>query len=162
MKKCPNASRLTALREGWLDPHDVKSLLAHIDGCRECHHTMAELDAVVGLLAHEAGPVEQPPGGWEALHRSVLARRDQLPPPEPRFSRWMRRAVAAAAMLLLLLTAVLVRDHAMRPPEVTVSEVAESADWLDSLIEEHALASDRIPFSDGTYMILLTQREDYR
>jgi anti-sigma factor RsiW len=147
-------SRLTALMEGWLEPGDAAALREHVEGCPECLRTLTRLESAVDLLSREAGPVEPPRRGYEALLEAALHERDGLPRPDPvRTHRW-RRFVAAAAVVLLAVSAALLADFGGGPAE-EVNVEAVDPDLLDELIQEHALATGQLPFSDGAYMSLM-------
>jgi anti-sigma factor RsiW len=147
-------SRLTALMEGWLDPADAAALREHVEGCPECLRTLTRLEAAVDLLAREAGPVEPPRRGYEALLEASLQERDRLPAPDSVRMHRLRRFVAAAAVVLLAVSAALLADLGGRPAEETAVEAVDP-DLLDELIQEHALATGQLPFSDGSYMSLM-------
>jgi hypothetical protein len=126
---------------------------------------MAELDAVVELLGRESGPSEEPPGGYAALLRSTLAMWERMPVPVRRFNGWFRRVAAVAAVVMLVAAALLVSDQAQRGvvgSDMVAESSTESGDLLDQLIEEHALATDQVPFSDGAYLAVMAQRDRRR
>ncbi len=153
MKTCPNSARLTALREGWLQPEEVDALREHIRGCPACRRTEADLEEVAAVMARAAGPVEPPPGGYEALLRSTLALRDLVPAATRRVRWWFHRAAAVAAVLALVASAVLLSlgGAGNGTPGVDLSE----NDLIDFLMQEHAQAAEQIPFSEGDYAAIL-------
>ncbi len=150
----PERERLTALREGWLEEDEARQLRAHISGCTACRSVMAELETVVEIIRDQAGNVVPPPGGYDALLEATLAMCDRvtpLPAPPRRFR--FGPAIAAAAVLIITLTAIFLLDHgAPAPSSVTAS--AEEVDLPDFLLEEHALASDTVPFSTGVTLVV--------
>lgn len=155
MKECPKSGALTALMEGWLDPEEARQLRAHAAACTRCRRTLSDLEAAVSLLAREAGPVDPPPRGYEALLESAIAVRDTLPLPGHGRSLWFRRAAAVAAVAVLAISAALLVEF-RTPTSPPPAETAEG-DILEELIQEHALATSRNPFSDGAFMWLVAQ-----
>jgi len=155
MKTCPNSARLTALREGWLQPEEADALREHIRGCPACQQTEADLDEVAGVLARAAGPAEAPPGGYEALLRSTLALRDLIPAAGRKVSWWLQRAAAVAAVVALVASAVLLSDmgNGGGAPAVELSE----NELIEFLMQEHAQAAEQIPFGEGDYAAILAQ-----
>jgi anti-sigma factor RsiW len=153
MKRCPKSTNLTALMEGWLDPGEAEALRAHVETCASCRGTLEELETSVSLLAREAGLVEPPARGYEALLDSALAVRDLAPMPPRTGSVWFRRVAAVAAVVLLAISAALLVEVG-KPNGVTSADTTE-VDVLEELIQEHALATGQIPFSDGSYMELM-------
>jgi len=155
MTDCPKASQITALMEGWLEANEARELRAHMATCTLCQRTLAELEAAVALLAREAGPVDPPAGGYEALLESAIAARDDVLLPDPRRALWVRRVAAVAAVAILAVSAVLLVELST-PSPIPPAEMAEP-DILEELIQEHALATSHMPFSDGSYMALTVQ-----
>lgn len=155
MKRCPKSTKLTALMEGWLDPAEADALRAHVETCASCRRTLEELETSVSLLVRKAGVVEPPARGYEALLDSALAVRDLAPMPSRTSSVWFRRIAALAAVVLLAISAALLVEVG-KPNGVTSTEMA-GVDILEELIQEHALATSQIPFSDGSYMELMAQ-----
>ena len=160
MKTCPNSARLTALREGWLQPEEVDALREHVRGCPACQQTEADLDEVAGVLARAAGPVEAPPGGYEALLRSTMALRDLLPAATRKVGWWLHRAAAVAAVLALVASAVLLSDLGAGTTGTGV-DVTDS-ELIDFLMQEHAQAAEQMPFSEGSYAAILAQGSSRR
>ncbi|MFO7768656.1 MAG: zf-HC2 domain-containing protein [bacterium] len=160
MKTCPNSARLTALREGWLQPEEVDALREHIRGCPACRRTAADLEEVAEVLAVVAGPVEAPPGGYQALLRSTLALQDLLPETPRRVGWWLRRAAAAAAVLALVASAAVLSDMESGTREAAV-ETTDS-ELIDFLMHEHAQAAEQMPFSEGSYAAILAQGSSRR
>jgi anti-sigma factor ChrR (cupin superfamily) len=70
MNDCPMSSKLTALREGWLEPEEAEDLRRHTAACARCRETAKRLEEAVRLLRHDADPVAPPRKGWEALSPS--------------------------------------------------------------------------------------------
>jgi len=156
MRICPDSARLTALREGWLEEGEIQSLREHIEECEACRRMLADLYAVVDILSHETDPVEPPPGGYEELLRATLLMRDRIiPVPAQRAPHWLWRAAAAAALILAALTTFSLID----PRFPSTPTMAEEEDIPDFLIEEHALATEALPFNEGASVILIAQRE---
>lgn len=158
MKICPESARLTALREGWLGEEDAKRLRNHLAVCPDCRAVQADLESILDSICCDLGEVEPPPGGYEALLEATLKMRDRIVPfPVPAKNRWRRAGVVAAAVLVVGVTAITLL--APRTPSTPVTaEAVEEGDFPDFLIEEHARASDLVPFSDGTTLIVLANR----
>ncbi len=159
MRICPDSARLTALQEGWLEEGEAQKMREHIEGCEPCRRMLADLDAVADILSPEADPVEPPPGGYEELFRATLLMRDRIVPiPVQRAPRWLWRSAAAAALILATLTTFSIIDS-RSPSTPTVAEMAEEEFIPDFLIEEHALATEALPFNDGASVVVMVQRE---
>ncbi len=159
MKICPETARLTALREGWLDDEDARSLRDHLEVCPECHAARDELEAILEAIDTGRVEVEPPPGGYEALLAATLKMRDRIIPlPAPVRSGWRRTILTAAAVLLMSVTALTLFD-ARSPSMPVMDEVVENQDLPDYMLEEHARASDLVPFSDGTTLLVMANRD---
>jgi hypothetical protein len=154
MKICPETARLTALREGWLDSEDARRLREHLEGCPLCRAAGADLDALLEVIDDFPSGVEPPPGGWDALLEATLKMCDRIEPlPVPSRSRWRRLAVAVAAILIAAVTAITLFDTT--PPPTVTAEAGGEDEFTEALLEEHARASDLVPFSDGTTLLFL-------
>jgi anti-sigma factor RsiW len=159
MKICPQSARFTALREGWLEEEEARQLHEHLAECDVCNRTFRELEMIAGLLAAESGPVKPPPGGYEELLRTTLLMRDRISPMPARTpSRWRRGAAIAAAVLLIGITAISVLDSRNGSTSSLADITGEDA-ALQDLIEEHALASSTIGFSDGASLMVMASRD---
>lgn len=157
MKICPETARLTAFREGWLEADEEEQLLEHLEECEMCRHALSDLDALVELIREESGPVDPPPGGYDELLRATMLMRDRIVPLRIRSkSRWLKRAAVAAALLLVTITGITMLDT-RTPSDSAVTESTEEGDIPDFLVEEHALATDSVPFSNGGSLIILVQ-----
>ena len=159
MKICPRSSQLTALREGWLEDEDAQEYRAHLEECEVCQRAYRELEMVAEMLSDLSEPVEPPPGGYEELLRTTLLMRDRIiPMPAPRDRSWRIGAAIAAAILLIGITALSVLDSRTSSTSAVTELTGEDA-LLEDLIEEHALASDTIGFSDSASLMVLASRE---
>jgi hypothetical protein len=155
MKICPETARLTALREGWLDQEDTRRLREHLEVCPTCRSARVDLDALLEVIEELPRGVEPPPGGWDALLEATVKMRDRIIPlPAPSRSRWRRMSIAAAAALLIAGSAITLLPDRTPPPTVTAESAVEN-EFPESLLEEHARASDLVPFSDGTTLLIL-------
>jgi anti-sigma factor RsiW len=157
MNDCPMSSRLTALHEGWLDPEEAEALRRHLHTCGLCRSVLDRLEEAVHLLAREAVPVEPPAAGYEALLEAAQQAVEILPLPARPARRWLVRIAAAAAVLVLAVGSWLLLRQSSPSPTAPVVVTAPTPDDLDLFEEDHALASDRIPFSGGEYMAILAQ-----
>ncbi len=150
----PETEYLTALREGWLTASEAARLEAHLAECAACRRTFRDLDLIVEHLRTSAGEVDPPPGGYEALLEATLALREKIEPIRlPAVRRWFTPAIVAAAALIITLTTVFLLDRSasvQAPAEVTTAET----DLPDAMLEEHALASDAVPFSTGVTLLV--------
>lgn len=157
MNDCPMSSKLTALREGWLEPEEAEDLRRHTAACARCRDTAKRLDEAVRLLRHDADPVAPPQAGWEALLEAAREECSILDLPVRRMRTWGIRAAGVAAVLVLTLGGILMLRGGDRtaPP----AAAAPPPDDLELLLEDHALASDQVPFSDGAYMTVLATAE---
>jgi len=158
MKICPESAKLTALREGWLEEDEAARLRGHIAECRACRLVLDGLDEVVELLSGQVDPVEPPPGGYEELMKAALLMRDRTAPlPVRSTPRWMWSMVTAAAVIMMAVTAFSIIDSGSPPPQ-SVAEMSEEDDIPDFFIEEHALATETLPFSDGASAVVMVRR----
>ncbi len=158
MNICPEPARLTALREGWLESGEAEELQEHLSHCGVCRSIMADLDEVVELLAGHAASVDPPPGGYrELLNAALLMREKSEPVSVQSIPRWMWQTVAAAAMIMIALTAYTILDSPVIERSVTglTAEEETVPDWL---VEEHALATETLPFSDGPAAVLMVSK----
>ena len=159
MNICPESAKLTALREGWLDADEAARLQGHVDECERCRQVLDDLDEVVGMLADHAGAVDPPPGGYEELMKAALLMRDRIVPlPAGETPRRMWPIVAAAVAAMLAVTTFSIVDPGSRPTR-DAAEIALEADIPDFFEEEHALATETLPFSDGASTVLMVSRE---
>ncbi len=157
MNDCPMSSKLTALREGWLEPEEAEDLRRHTAACARCRETAKRLEEAVRLLRHDADPVAPPRMGWEALLEAARDERVTLAFPARRMRTWGIRAAGVAAVLILTIGSIVL----LRGGDQTVPPAASGPppDDLELLLEDHALASDQVPFSDGAYMTVLATSE---
>jgi anti-sigma factor RsiW len=154
----PDTEQLTAWREGWLSAGERARLEAHLAECDACRRTLRELERLVQQLRSSAGETAPPPGGWEALLEATLAMRDRIEPlTPPATRRWLNPAAAAAAALIIALTAFFLIDRTVTPID-SPTAVAAEVDLPDLLLQEHALASDGVPFSAGVTLLVATER----
>jgi hypothetical protein len=160
MNDCPMSSRLTALREGWLESEEAEALRHHVQTCGFCRSVLDRLEDAVHLLAREAVPVDPPASGYETLLEASLRARDRLPLSARPARVWLVRTAAAAAVLMLTVGSWLLMRKSGPAPGAPAAVTAPAPDDLDLFQEDHALASDRIPFSGGAYMAVLAQSED--
>lgn len=159
MKICPESAKLTSLREGWLDDDAAAKLRIHIEECETCRRILADLDEVVELLSEHAGRVGPPPGGYEELIKAALLMRDRTAPlPVKGAPRGMWRVVAAAAGVMLAVTVFSIIDFGSAPAP-RVAEITEEEEIPDFYLEEHALATETLPFSDGASTVMMVSRE---
>jgi len=155
----PEREQLTAWREGWLSAGERARLEAHLAECDACRLTLRQLDQLVNQLRSSAREVAPPPGGWDALLEATLAMRDRIEPLSPPAGRrWLSPAVAAAAALVIALTAFFLLDRTITPVEPAATIAAE-ADLPDLLLQEHALASDAVPFSTGAMLLFAAEEK---
>ena len=158
MTICPETARLTALREGWLNDEDARSLRVHLDVCPGCRAARDDLDVILGAIDTCQVEVEPPPGGYEALLAATLKMRDRIIPiPAPVRADWHRRVIAVAAVLLVTVTSLTLFD-ARSPSMPMTDEIVEDQDFPEYMLEEHARASDLVPFSDGTTLLILANQ----
>ncbi|MFC1530454.1 hypothetical protein ACFL6R_07050 [Gemmatimonadota bacterium] len=159
MTICPETARLTALREGWLDDEDARSLRVHLEVCPGCRAARDDLDAVLEAIDTSQADVEPPPGGYEALLAATLKMRDRIIPiPAPVRLDWRRIVLAVSAVMLVSVTSLTLLNS-RSPSTLVTEEVAENQDLPDYILEEHARASDLVPFSDGSTLLLLAKQE---
>lgn len=159
MKICPEPARLTALREGWLESDEARDVQEHLSHCEVCRGIMADLDEVVELLASHAASIDPPPGGYRELLNAALLMREKIEPlPVRSAPRWMWQAVAAAAMIMIALTAYTILDSPAIERTIT-GLTAEDETVPDWLVEEHALATETLPFSDGPAAVLMVSKK---
>lgn len=159
MNICPETARLTALREGWLDDEDARRLREHLEVCPDCRAARDDLDAILEAIDACRVEVEPPPGGYEALLAATLKMRDRIIPlPAPVRFAWRRVVLAAAAVLLLSVTSLTLLDS-RSPSTMMVNEAVEEAGVPEYLYEAHARASDLVPFSEGTTLLVLANRD---
>jgi anti-sigma factor RsiW len=158
MKICPEPSRLTAFREGWLEGDEARELQEHLSHCEMCREIMAGLDEIVELLASHAASIEPPPGGYGELLNAALLMQEKSEPLQVRSApRWMWQTVAAAAMIMIALTAYTILDST--GTELPMADTAVEEDVVpDWLVEEHALATETLPFSDGPAAVLMASK----
>jgi anti-sigma-K factor RskA len=77
------------LAAGWalhaLEPDEEARFTAHLKGCPDCRRTAADLDAVLGELAHTVRGVEPPEGALERLRiaAGTAVRVTPVTPPAP-------------------------------------------------------------------------------
>ncbi|MFC1629288.1 hypothetical protein ACFL3H_09295 [Gemmatimonadota bacterium] len=158
MKICPETARLTALREGWLGKEDARRLWNHLEVCQSCRAAQADLELILEFITSDLHEIEPPPGGYEALLQATLKMHDQIAPlPVPARSRWRVAVLAAAAVVLVAVTSMALLDSRTLSTPVT-AETVEEGDIPDWLLEEHARASDLLPFSDGSTLMILANR----
>ncbi len=158
MKICPETARLTALREGWLGEEDARRLRSHLEVCSICRAAQTDLESILDSICRDLGEVEPPPGGYEALLEATLKMRDQIVPlPVPARSRWRVAVLAAAAVVVVTVSSISILNSDTPSTPVTV-ETVEEGDIPDWLMEEHARASDLLPFSDGATLIILANQ----
>ncbi len=159
MKICPEPARLTSLREGWLESDEAGEVQEHLSHCEVCRNIMAALDEIVELLASHAASIDPPPGGYrELLNAALLMREKSEPLPVRSTPRWMWRTVAAAAIIMIALTGyTILNSPAIEQPVTDLTEEEETIpDWL---LEEHALATETLPFSDGLAAVLTVSKK---
>ena len=158
MKICPEPARLTSLREGWLESDEAGEVQEHLSHCEVCRGIMADLDEIVELLTSHAASIDPPPGGYrELLNAALLMREKSELLPVRSTPRWMWQAVAAAATIMIALTGYTILDSPAIEQPVTdlTSEEEAVPDWL---VEEHALATETLPFSDGPAAVLMVSK----
>ncbi len=160
MNDCPMSSRLTALREGWLESEEAEALRHHVQACGLCRSVLDRLEEAVHLLAREAVPVDPPSAGYETLLEETLRARDHVPLPARPARIWFLRTAAVAAVLMLVVGSWLLLHQSGPASGVPVAVTAPAPDDLDLFEEDHALASDRIPFSGGAYLTVLAQSSE--
>ena len=61
--------------------------------------------------------------------------------------------MAVAAILIAAVTAIALLDTP--PPPTVTAEAGVEDEFPEALLEEHARASDLVPFSDGTTLLFL-------
>ncbi|MFC1499708.1 hypothetical protein ACFL6T_01670 [Candidatus Zixiibacteriota bacterium] len=158
MKICPETARLTALREGWLGQEDTRRLQRHLEVCSSCRAAQSDLESIINSITSDLHETEPPPGGYEALLEATLKMRDQIVPlPVPAHRRWRVAILAAAAVMVIAVSSISILNSDA-PSTPVAAETVEEGDIPDWLLEEHARASDLLPFSDGSTLILLANR----
>jgi len=158
MKICPETARLTALREGWLGEEDTRRLQSHLDVCPGCRAAQTDLESILDFITNDLHELEPPPGGYEALMNATLKMRDQIVPLQvPARSRWRVAVFAAAAILVIAVSSISIFDSDTPSTPIT-AEIVEEGDIPDWLIEEHARASNLLPFSDGSTLMILANQ----
>ena len=158
MKICPEPAKLTSLREGWLESDEAEEVQDHLSHCVVCRSIMTDLDEVVELLASNTVSIDPPPGGYTELLSAALLMRERAEPlPVRSTPRWMWQAVAAAAMIMIVLTGyTIIYSPAIEQPVIDLTVEEETVpDWL---VEEHALATETLPFGDGPAAVLMVSK----
>lgn len=97
MKNCPEPEELSALIDGELNADSVRELKIHLEDCRDCRSTLAEL--------RESGPrltaLEVPPGRADEMLSAIRTRRPK---------RTIRIPLSIAATVILLLAVSLLAN----------------------------------------------------
>jgi hypothetical protein len=116
---------LPLLAEGLLEGREREEALAHAAACERCRRELAELQAVVGVLAADPVRTARPPVPVEVLVRRVEREVESRLAPRP---RWWRVALPAAAAALAALVVVPRAVERLRPRPAPVTAAVAAAD----------------------------------
>jgi hypothetical protein len=118
---------LPLLAEGLLEGREREEALAHAAACERCRRELAELQAVVGVLAADPVRTARPPVPVEVLVRRVEREVERRLAPRPR-PRWWRVALPAAAAALAALVVVPRVVERLRPRPAPVTAAVPAPD----------------------------------